>query len=77
MQCKCHLEEVTEGNKLVFPFFFSLQLSVEATSRDPDVRIRFSLSENPNFYVNEHTGEIFLISNDGLGSLPSDSNEFT
>ena len=72
MQCKCHLEEVTEGNNI-----FSLQLSVEATSTDPDVRIRFSLSENPNFYVNEHTGEIFLISNDGLGSLPSDSNEFT
>ena len=76
MQCKCHLEEVTEGNKLI-SLLFSLQLSVEATSRDPDVRIRFSLSENPNFYVNEHTGEIFLISNDGLGSLPSHSNEFT
>ena len=46
-----------------------------ATSDGP---IRFSLSSgSEQFYINDQTGDIFLISNDGLASLPSSSEEFT
>jgi len=48
---------------------------VVATSDGP---IRFSLSSgSEQFYINDQTGDIFLISNDGLASLPSSSEEFT
>lgn len=54
---------------------------VVATSADPDdpnMRIRFSLSSgSEKFYINDRTGDIFLINNDGLASLPSSSEEFT
>jgi len=50
---------------------------VEATSDDPDVQIRFSLSGSQNFYINDQTGDIFLISNDGDASLNSASESFT
>ena len=55
----------------------TLKFSVVATSDDPDVRIKFSLSGSENFYINEQTGEIFLISNDGQASLTSASETFT
>ena len=55
----------------------TLKFSVEATSDDPDVQIRFSLSGSQNFYINDQTGDIFLISNNGLASLTSASESFT
>merc|ERR1711971_564902 len=67
-----------------YPDFVTVENAVQmplgrvvATSDDPDVRIRFSLSGSENFYINEQTGEIFLISNDGLASLTSASETFT
>ena len=55
----------------------TFKFSVEATSDDPDVQIRFSLSGSQNFYINDQTGDIFLISNDGDASLNSASESFT
>ena len=49
---------------------------VEATSTDPNVRIRFSLTDTDDFYIDESTGDIFLINNYGLGSLPSSPQTF-
>jgi len=48
-----------------------------ATSTDPKVQIRFSLSSgSEKFYINDQTGEIFLTSNDGLARLPSSPEDF-
>jgi len=49
---------------------------VVATSTDPNVRIRFSLTDTDDFYIDESTGDIFLINNYGLGSLPSSPETF-
>ena len=54
----------------------TINLPVEVTCEDREAVIEFSLSDTDTFYIDNSSGEVFLVNNGGTSTLPGSPSSF-